>query len=203
MTTTTPPVTNAQLKALIDQGVADALAARDADRSMNGNDSHNSGTGVRRNKRVVQTVFSISNCSVENQIMVFPLVLLLGKSALTWWNSHVRTVGHDVAYAMTWTDLKKKMTDKLKHRNTKNVVRRWIRKDKLRRNFEIEWKLKMLAKVGAVAYRLELLRELSRVQNTFHVSNLKKCYSDEPLVVLLDGLHIDDKLHFIEEPVKT
>ncbi|GJW77899.1 hypothetical protein Tco_0139581 [Tanacetum coccineum] len=47
-TTTTTSVTNAQLKALIDQGVADALAARDADRSMNGDDSHNSGTGVRR-----------------------------------------------------------------------------------------------------------------------------------------------------------
>ncbi|GJU14514.1 putative reverse transcriptase domain-containing protein [Tanacetum coccineum] len=47
-TTTTTSVTNAQLKALIDQGVADALAARDADRSMNGNENHNSGTGVRR-----------------------------------------------------------------------------------------------------------------------------------------------------------
>ncbi|GKD54042.1 putative reverse transcriptase domain-containing protein [Tanacetum coccineum] len=59
-TTTTTSVTNTQLKAMIDQGVTDALAAR----------------------------------------------------ALTWWNSHVRTVGHDVAYAMTWADLKKKMTDK-------------------------------------------------------------------------------------------
>ncbi|GKE93885.1 hypothetical protein Tco_1574980, partial [Tanacetum coccineum] len=49
-TTTTTPVTNAQLKALIDQGIADALAAHDADRSMNGDDSHNSGTGVRRNE---------------------------------------------------------------------------------------------------------------------------------------------------------
>ncbi|GJT37921.1 hypothetical protein Tco_0937786 [Tanacetum coccineum] len=47
-TTTTTSVTNAQLKALIDQGVADALAARDADKSMNGDDNHNSGTGVRR-----------------------------------------------------------------------------------------------------------------------------------------------------------
>ncbi|GKE36557.1 hypothetical protein Tco_1459962, partial [Tanacetum coccineum] len=47
-TTTTTSVTNAQLKALIDQGVADALAARDAHRSMDGDDNHNSGTGVRR-----------------------------------------------------------------------------------------------------------------------------------------------------------
>ncbi|GJZ30596.1 putative reverse transcriptase domain-containing protein [Tanacetum coccineum] len=61
---------------------------------------------------------------------------------------------------------------------------------------------KVLEKVGAVAYKLELPQELSRVHNTFHVSNLKKCYADEPLAILLDGLHIDDKLHFIEEPVE-
>ncbi|GJT65688.1 putative reverse transcriptase domain-containing protein [Tanacetum coccineum] len=61
---------------------------------------------------------------------------------------------------------------------------------------------KVLEKVGAVAYKLELPQELSRVHNTFHVSNLKKCYADEPLAVLLDRLHIDDKLHFVEEPVE-
>ncbi|GKC13585.1 putative reverse transcriptase domain-containing protein [Tanacetum coccineum] len=49
---------------------------------------------------------------------------------------------------------------------------------------------------------LELPEELSRVHNTFHVSNLKKCHADEPLAVLLDGLHLDDKLHFVEEPVE-
>ncbi|GKC66854.1 putative reverse transcriptase domain-containing protein [Tanacetum coccineum] len=61
---------------------------------------------------------------------------------------------------------------------------------------------KVLAKVGSVAYKLELPQELSRVYNTFHVSNLKNCYSDEPLVVPLEGLHIDDKLRFVEEPVE-
>ncbi|GKF50012.1 putative reverse transcriptase domain-containing protein, partial [Tanacetum coccineum] len=64
------------------------------------------------------------------------------------------------------------------------------------------WPFKVLEKVGSVAYKLELLEELSRVHNTFHVSNLKKCYADKPLAVSLDGLHIDDKLHFIKEPVK-
>ncbi|GKD74323.1 putative reverse transcriptase domain-containing protein, partial [Tanacetum coccineum] len=125
-TTTNTSVTNAQLKALIDQGVADALAARDADRSMNGDDSHNSGTGVRRQApharkytypdfmkckplyfkgtegvveltrwfKKMETVFHISNCSVENKIKFSTCTLL--RSALTWWNSHVKTVVHDV-----------------------------------------------------------------------------------------------------------
>ncbi|GJR57585.1 hypothetical protein Tco_1499747 [Tanacetum coccineum] len=50
------------------------------------------------------------------------------------------------------------------------------------------------AKVGKVAYSLELPQELSRVHHTFHVSNLKKCYADEPLVMPLEGIHVDDKL---------
>nr|GEU41126.1 reverse transcriptase domain-containing protein [Tanacetum cinerariifolium] len=53
---------------------------------------------------------------------------------------------------------------------------------------------KVLAKVRVVAYKLELPQELGRLHNTFHVSNLKKCYVDDPLAVSLDGLHIDDKL---------
>nr|GFC45410.1 putative reverse transcriptase domain-containing protein [Tanacetum cinerariifolium] len=61
---------------------------------------------------------------------------------------------------------------------------------------------KVLAKVGKVAYKLELPQELSRVHHTFHVSNLKKCYSDEPLVMPLEGVHIGDTLQFVEEPVK-
>ncbi|GJY93409.1 putative reverse transcriptase domain-containing protein [Tanacetum coccineum] len=56
--------------------------------------------------------------------------------------------------------------------------------------------------VGFIAYKLELPRELSRVHNTFHVSNLKKCYTDKPLAVPLDGLHLDDKLNFVKELVE-
>ncbi|GJU54362.1 hypothetical protein Tco_1228076 [Tanacetum coccineum] len=130
---------------MIDQGVTTTLAARDANR--NGDDNHTSGTGVRRTERVarectyqdimkcqplyfkgtegvveltqwfemMETVFRISHCSVENQINFSTCTLLAG--ALTWWNSHIRIVGHDVAYAMTWTELKKKLTDKYCPRN--------------------------------------------------------------------------------------
>nr|GEU33489.1 putative reverse transcriptase domain-containing protein [Tanacetum cinerariifolium] len=61
---------------------------------------------------------------------------------------------------------------------------------------------KVLAKVGTVAYRLELPQQLSKFHTTFHISNLKKCLSDEPLAILLDEKHIDDKLRFVEEPVE-
>ncbi|GJX53469.1 putative reverse transcriptase domain-containing protein [Tanacetum coccineum] len=61
---------------------------------------------------------------------------------------------------------------------------------------------RIIAKVGTVASRLELPEQLSRVHNTFHVSKLKKCIADEPLAIPLDEIQVDDKLHFIEEPVE-
>ncbi|GJS30063.1 hypothetical protein Tco_0490683 [Tanacetum coccineum] len=76
-TTTTTAMTDAQLKTLIAQGVADMLVERDATRSRNGEDNHDSGTGGTE-----------------------------GVVELT------QTVGHDVAYSMTWTNLKKMMNDK-------------------------------------------------------------------------------------------
>ncbi|GKC26842.1 putative reverse transcriptase domain-containing protein [Tanacetum coccineum] len=139
-TTTTTSVTNAQLKVMIDQGITAALAAHDA--NTNGVYSHNSRIGARRNERAtrectypdfmkcqhlnfkgtqgvieltqwmekMENVFCIRSCSVENQIK-FSTCTLLG-NALTWWHFHVRTVSNDIAYAMTWTELKKKITDK-------------------------------------------------------------------------------------------
>ncbi|GJX68913.1 putative reverse transcriptase domain-containing protein [Tanacetum coccineum] len=58
---------------------------------------------------------------------------------------------------------------------------------------------KILAKVGTLAYRLELPEQLSRVHSTFHISNLKKCFLDEPLAIPLDEIQIDDKLNLIGE----
>nr|GEZ63959.1 putative reverse transcriptase domain-containing protein [Tanacetum cinerariifolium] len=60
----------------------------------------------------------------------------------------------------------------------------------------------ILAKVGTVAYRLELPEQLSRVHNTFYISKLKKCMADEPLAIPLDEIQVDDKLNFVEEPVE-
>nr|GFB88783.1 putative reverse transcriptase domain-containing protein [Tanacetum cinerariifolium] len=62
---------------------------------------------------------------------------------------------------------------------------------------------KVLAKVGTIAYRLELPEQLSRVHRMFHVSNLKKCLSDKPLAISLDEVHIDDKIRFVEELVEV
>nr|GFC29592.1 putative reverse transcriptase domain-containing protein [Tanacetum cinerariifolium] len=61
---------------------------------------------------------------------------------------------------------------------------------------------KVLERIRDVAYKLDLPEELSRVHNTFHVSNLRKRHADEPLAVPLDGLHLDDKFHFVEKPVE-
>ncbi|GJY55050.1 putative reverse transcriptase domain-containing protein, partial [Tanacetum coccineum] len=57
-------------------------------------------------------------------------------------------------------------------------------------------------RVGPVAYKLELPEELSNVHSTFHVSNLKKCLSDESLVIPMKELRLDDKLNFVEEPIE-
>ncbi|GJT32869.1 hypothetical protein Tco_0923288 [Tanacetum coccineum] len=62
---------------------------------------------------------------------------------------------------------------------------------------------KILARVGPVAYTLELPEELKGIHNTFHVSNLKKCLAEGDIVVPIDEIQLDDKLHMIEEPVEV
>ncbi|GJR63736.1 putative reverse transcriptase domain-containing protein [Tanacetum coccineum] len=62
---------------------------------------------------------------------------------------------------------------------------------------------KILERISPVAYRLELLEKLSSIHNTFHVSNRRKCLSDESLVIPMKELQLDDKLNFVEEPVEV
>ncbi|GJW49361.1 reverse transcriptase domain-containing protein [Tanacetum coccineum] len=56
----------------------------------------------------IESVFHISNCAVKNQVK-FTTCTLHG-IALTWWNTHVKTVGHDAAYGMPWKTVMKMMT---------------------------------------------------------------------------------------------
>ncbi|GJX41025.1 putative reverse transcriptase domain-containing protein [Tanacetum coccineum] len=109
ITTPTTSVIDEQLKRLIDQGIVDALAARDADKSRNGKDSHDSGTGVRRQAPLAR------ECSYPDFMKCKPLYFkgTEGVVELTqWFKGMETTVGNDVAYVMTWTNLEKKMTDK-------------------------------------------------------------------------------------------
>nr|GEZ78519.1 hypothetical protein [Tanacetum cinerariifolium] len=123
-----------ELQTMIDQGVTAALAAHDALRSTNGDDSHNSEIGVRRTERAarectytdflkcqplpfkgtegvsslsqwcerMESVFHIDNCTTENQVKFATCTLY--SVALTWWNTHVQTVGHEVAYDMMFSE---------------------------------------------------------------------------------------------------
>ncbi|GJU51985.1 hypothetical protein Tco_1221540 [Tanacetum coccineum] len=61
---------------------------------------------------------------------------------------------------------------------------------------------KIIKRISPVAYKLELPDKLCRIHNTFHVLNLKKCLADENSVIPLEEIQLDDKLHFIEEPVE-
>nr|GFD15271.1 hypothetical protein [Tanacetum cinerariifolium] len=140
-------VTNAQLQTMIDQGVTAALAARDALRSTNGDDSHNSGTCVRRTERAARecTYTDFLKCQplpfkgtegvaslsqwCERMETIFHIsnctaenqvkfaTCTLHSVALTWWNTHVQIVVHEAAYGMSWKTLMKMMTDKYCPRN--------------------------------------------------------------------------------------
>ncbi|GKB00160.1 hypothetical protein Tco_0828153, partial [Tanacetum coccineum] len=61
---------------------------------------------------------------------------------------------------------------------------------------------KIIDRIGLVAYQLEFLDELCGIHNTFYISNLKRCLADENLIIPLEEIQLDDKLHFIEEPVE-
>ncbi|GJW38967.1 hypothetical protein Tco_0064812 [Tanacetum coccineum] len=61
---------------------------------------------------------------------------------------------------------------------------------------------KIIERIGPVAYKLELPEKLHGIHNTFHVSNLKRCLADENLIIPLEEIQLDDKLHFIEESVE-
>ncbi|GKB35737.1 putative reverse transcriptase domain-containing protein [Tanacetum coccineum] len=125
--TTTTPMNDVAIRVLIAQGVADALAGRTIQRNTNLNDdrSQGSGSGITRPMRTTRecTYSDFLKCQplnfkgteVENQVK-FATCTLHG-IALTWWNTHVKIVGHDAAYGMPWKTLLKMMTAKYCPRN--------------------------------------------------------------------------------------
>nr|GEU39458.1 putative reverse transcriptase domain-containing protein [Tanacetum cinerariifolium] len=110
----------------------------------------------------------------------------------------VMTIGLDIPKQILEAQSEAQKPENLVHED-KGVVR-FDKRGKLNPRYVRPFKV--LAKVRKVAYRLELSQELIRVHHTFHESNLKKCYTDEPLVMPLEGIHIDDKLQFLEEPIE-
>ena len=61
---------------------------------------------------------------------------------------------------------------------------------------------KVIERIGPVAYKLDLPEKLQGIHPTFHVSNLKECFANEEVMIPLDEVQLDDKLHFIEETME-
>ncbi|KAD4178686.1 hypothetical protein E3N88_27277 [Mikania micrantha] len=80
-----------------------------------------------------------------------------------------------------------------------SVAHRYVGK-KLVKNNLLE--LNLLKRPLIVAYRLKLPSQLSGVHDVFHVSNLKKCLSDKMIVIPIEHTHVDERLHFVEEPIE-
>ncbi|GJY07387.1 putative reverse transcriptase domain-containing protein, partial [Tanacetum coccineum] len=122
------------------------------------------------------------------------------------YHTSIKATPFEALYGRNYADVRRKplefqMGDKviLKVSPWKGVIRfgKW---GKLNPHYTGPFKI--LTKVRTVAYRLELPEQLSRIHSTFHVSTLKKCLFDETLVLPFDEIQIDDKLHFIKEPVE-
>nr|GEV91916.1 hypothetical protein [Tanacetum cinerariifolium] len=137
-----------------------------------------------------------------NKALAAPFKALNGQKcrSFVYWAEvgDVQLAGPEIIHETTERSSKSRIV-MLKVSSWKGVIR-FGKREKL--NPRYIGPFKILAKVGTVAYRIELPDQLSRVYSNFHVSNLKKCFSDERLAIPLDEIQIDDKLNFIEEPVK-
>ncbi|GJY05194.1 reverse transcriptase domain-containing protein [Tanacetum coccineum] len=168
------------------------------EQSLSSHVSFTGGVSLGWDRHLPLIEFSYNN-SYHTSIKVAPFEELYGRkcrSPICW-----AEVGDA---QLTGPEIVRETTEKIiqiKHRLQASRDRQRSYADKRRKPLEFQVGDKILAN-GTVAYRLELPEKLSHVHSTFHVSNLKKCLSDEPLSIPLDQIHVDDKLNFIEEPVE-
>ncbi|GJU43658.1 hypothetical protein Tco_1200924 [Tanacetum coccineum] len=106
----------------------------------------------------------------------------------------------------SYADLKRRLTEfevgdkvMLKVSPWKGVIR-FGKRGKLSPRFVGPFKV--IERIGPVAYKLELPDKLRGIHNTFHVSNLKRCFANDDVVIPLDEVQLDNKLHFVEETVE-
>ncbi|GJV86897.1 putative reverse transcriptase domain-containing protein [Tanacetum coccineum] len=112
------------------------------------------------------------------------------------WDRHLSLV--EFSYNNSYhTSIKAAPIEALYGRNRQKIYA-----DVRRKPMEFDVGDMIIDRIGPVAYKLELPDELRGIHNTFHVSNLKKCLADENLIIPLEEIQLDDKLHFIEEPVE-
>ncbi|GJR37125.1 reverse transcriptase domain-containing protein [Tanacetum coccineum] len=142
---------------------------RDADRSRNGDDSHDS-EGDRRRRMPVARECTYTDY-LKCQPMNFKGTEGVFGNALTWWNSHIRTVGHDVAYAMPWKTLKKMITDK------------YYSRGKIKK-LEIEmWNLKVKG-TDVLSYNQRFVG-IKRLRDDLEVTATKVCVTAAKLKLVL------------------
>ncbi|GKB36965.1 putative reverse transcriptase domain-containing protein [Tanacetum coccineum] len=112
---------------------------------------------------------------------------------------HLETDGQSERTIQTLEDMLRAYQVMLKVSPRKGVIR-FGKRGKLNPRYIIPFKI--LERIGPVAYKLELPEKFSNIHSTFHISNLKKCLSDESLVIPMKELQLDDKLNFVKEPVE-
>ncbi|GKA08447.1 putative reverse transcriptase domain-containing protein [Tanacetum coccineum] len=138
----------------------------------------------------------VSDESARLQKGLDEMIELRNNGALSKYSVHpgVDKMYYDLRDRYWWPGMKKDIAVYVKR------VVRFGKKGKLAPRFIGPFEI--IEKVGPVAYRLDLPKELNGVHDTFHVSNLKKCLSDPTLQVPLDEIQVDSKLNFVEEPVE-
>ncbi|GJZ97145.1 putative reverse transcriptase domain-containing protein [Tanacetum coccineum] len=158
----------------------------------------------RQSKRTIQTLEDmLRTCAIDFGKGWKRHLPLVGSSCINSYHASIKAAPFEALYGrnIRRKPLEFQVGDRvmLKVSPQKSVIR-FGKRGKL--NSRYIGPFKILDRISSVAYKLELSEELNNVHNTFHVSNLKKCLSDESLVIPMKELHLDDKLNFVKEPIE-